>query len=106
MEHHSGGKPPAVCGDGYTSMDTAKPCNVQTRLGCQDGFGGQAAELQLPRGSQSTLNPFCGTKEGTEGIRLNHVVQYLQHSQEPHHLPTQYRLRHGETKLQSASSQL
>lgn len=44
------------------------------------------------QGSESTLNQFCGTEGGTEGIRQDHGGQYSQHRQGPHRLPKQCRV--------------
>ena len=89
-----GGKLPALCGDRYTSMDAANlyvcgSCKVQRVLRHRYGINGRGTELQLHRGSQSTLNQFCGTEGGMEGIRWDRGGQYSQHSRGPHHLPMQ-----------------
>ena len=64
-------------------------CKVQRVLRHRYGINGRGTELQLHRGSQSTLNQFCGTEGGMEGIRRDRGGQYSQHSRGPHHLPMQ-----------------
>lgn len=48
MEYHSGGKVPALCGDGCTSMDTASPtlCDDQKFTESSDARMALVAELQ------------------------------------------------------------